>query len=123
MSESIEKTVSQLITMVGKVLEGQTEMKADIAGIKTEIADMKADITGMKTDIAYMKADMAHMKTEMAYMKGEISEANADRAEIRDTLNDINTKLTYLVSDVDLLEKDNLQNKKEINRIKKHLEI
>lgn len=87
MSESIEKMVSQLITMVGKVLEGQAEAK---------------------TEMAEMKAEMSEIKTEIVLVKNR--------------LDDIDDKLTYLTSDVELIEQKNLQNEKEINRIKKQIQ-
>ncbi|MEW6695859.1 MAG: hypothetical protein ACOY35_10915 [Bacillota bacterium] len=116
MSESTEKMVSQLITMVGKVLEGQAEMKAEMDELKVDMAELKADMDEMKFDMDEMKADMNEMKADMA-------EAKVERVQIINSLEDINNKLSYLVADVELLEHDNLQNKKEINRIKKLMEI
>ncbi|GAB6159237.1 hypothetical protein JCM39194_24370 [Desulfotomaculum varum] len=39
--------VSQLITMVGKVLEGKAELRTEMAGMKAEIANIKAEMANI----------------------------------------------------------------------------
>lgn len=46
------------------------------------------------------------------------AELKSEIAQVRNEVDKNNSKLTYLVADVELLEHDDFQNKKEINRIK-----
>ncbi|SHE38299.1 hypothetical protein [Desulforamulus putei] len=121
-NKNMEQMVSQLITMVGKVLEGQNDLKAEMTGMKVEINEMKAEMAGMKAEINEMKAEMAGMKAEIHEIRAEMNEMKAEIIEIKNRLNDIDGKLVYLTADVELLEHETRQNKKEINRIKKQIE-
>ncbi|MDO7786301.1 hypothetical protein [Desulforamulus aquiferis] len=99
MSESIEKMLSQLIT---RVWEDQKE-------IKFEMLEMKSNIVEMKSEIVVITADISEIKTEIV--------------QINNRLTGIDDKLSYLTSDVRLLEQKTLQNEKELNRMKKQVEM
>ena len=70
-----------------------TGMKSDISGLKTEVADMKSDISGLKTEVADMKSDISGLKTEVADMKSDISGLKTEVAGMKSEVADMNQRL------------------------------
>ena len=66
------------------VLSALTDIKTDIAVMKTDIAGMKTDIAVMKTDIAGMKTDIAVMKTDIAVIHTRLDGLEVDVQSIFD---------------------------------------
>lgn len=106
--EQINNNLAQLLKMVGSLIESNHETKKDIASIKVDVSELKADVAELKKDVAELKTDVCELKVEMNIVK--------------DRLSNIEGKLTYLIADVELLDDETRQNKKDINRLKKFLE-
>ncbi|MGP4064465.1 hypothetical protein ACTWPF_06030 [Oceanobacillus sp. M65] len=69
--DRMENTLSQIITMLGNVMEEQTAMK-------TDQATMKEELTTLKDMQAAMKADQATMWKEITAMKEENKEQHTE---------------------------------------------
>ncbi len=78
------------------------DMKSDITGIKTEMADMKSDITGIKAEMADMKADITGIKTEIADMKADIKGSQTEITGIKAHLQNIDARLDRIEHTVGL---------------------
>lgn len=84
--DRMENTLSQIITMLGNVMEEQTAMKTDQATMKEELTTLKDMQAAMKADQATMKSDQATMWKEITAMKKESKEQHT---EVMDKLKSI----------------------------------
>ena len=53
-------------------------IRKDISDLKTDMAELKTEVKGVKADISRLKADMAELKTEVKGVKADISELKTD---------------------------------------------
>ncbi|AVQ99961.1 hypothetical protein OBCHQ24_13390 [Oceanobacillus iheyensis] len=85
--DRMENTLSQIITMLGNVMEEQTAMK-------TDQATMKEELTTLKDMQAAMKADQATMWKEITAMKKESKEQHT---EVMDKLKSIEANQEHIL--------------------------
>ncbi len=72
--------MDEIKAILQAILHNQEMTRAEIAGIKTEIAGIKADIAGIKNEIAEIKADMNGLRLEVADLRTKMNK-HFDAAE------------------------------------------
>ena len=68
--------IQAVVTRIGEVetnlKSDLATVKTDLAGVKTDVAVLKTDMAGVKTDVGVLKTDMADVKTDTAVLKKEV---------------------------------------------------
>jgi len=52
------------------------EVKTDLAGVKADLTEVKTDLAGVKADLTEVKTDLAGVKTNLATLKAELEHSN-----------------------------------------------
>ncbi len=72
-----------------KLSQEMTEVKTDIAGIKTELNIVKTDIAGIKAELNIVKTDITGIKAELAGVKSEILALKQSQTRFETKLNTV----------------------------------
>ena len=94
-----------------------SELKTDMAQVKTEINELKSDVSELKSDMIQVKAEINELKSDMAQVKTEISELKADVSELKTDMIQVKSEISELKADVGELKSDMIQVKSDIEHI------
>ncbi|WAR54456.1 hypothetical protein PtB15_4B73 [Puccinia triticina] len=116
------RAIKQEKAFEGRILSSvaslSSTMKADIAGLKTDVATVKTDIAATKTDIAGLKADVAVMKTNIAGLKTNVATVKTDIAGLKTDVATVKTDIAGLKTDVATVKTDIAAMKTDIAGLK-----
>jgi chromosome segregation ATPase len=71
---ALQADVAALKTEVADVTADVAGLKSGVGELTTEMADLRADVMTLKADVADVKADVATLKADMVDMKGTVAE-------------------------------------------------
>ena len=61
----------------------RSDIKSDVGGLKSDVAEVKSDVAGLKSDMAEVKSDVAGLKSDMAEVKSDVGGLKSDVTEVR----------------------------------------
>ena len=92
----LRRTITENDRAHGAMVNDITDLKTDMAVVKTDVAGLKADMTVVKTDVAGLKADMAVVKTDVAGLKADVTDLKADMAAVNANTAAVNANMAAL---------------------------
>ena len=81
-----------------------TQVKTDVAVLKTDVAELKTDVAVLKTDVAELKTDVAVLKTDVAELKTDVAILKTDMVWLKDGFTELSRKMSALGDDMSRLE-------------------
>lgn len=87
-----------------QIMEGQTEIKTDLVGVKSELSGIKTDLAGVKselsevkTDLAGVKSKLSEVKTDLVGVKSELSEVKNEVRKNTISIEEMNKKIDVII--------------------------
>ncbi|RXI96171.1 hypothetical protein DS745_20730 [Anaerobacillus alkaliphilus] len=125
--DRFEGMLTQLVSMVGHLKQDVEVIKADVAELKTDVAILKTDVEVLKADVADLKLDMANVKADVAELKSDMFNVKVEITDMRETQerqhNEVMGKLELLRIDQEITWAKTVENEREIERVKKQLQM
>jgi chromosome segregation ATPase len=90
--------------LIQQLVEGQKELKTDVAVLKTDVALLKEGQEELKTDVALLKEGQEELKTDVASLKEGQEELRTDVAELKTDVAELKegqNKLTAVVINIE----------------------
>ncbi len=78
----------------------RTELKSDIAELKSGMAVVKSDIAELKSGMAVVKSDIAELKSDMTVVKSDIAELKSDMTVVKSDIAELKSDIAELKSDI-----------------------
>lgn len=97
--KQMHETVSQLVTMVGHVLNEQAEMRRDMNDIRTDIKEIRGEMNDIRNDIKEIRGEMTLMNSRLDFIQQDV-------AVIKDTCQILMEKNQQHDQDLFILKRD-----------------
>ncbi len=117
-----ERDISEIMRLLGTAIKGINELKTNFTEVKAEIADVKSELKAEIADVkSELKAEIADLKTELkaeiADVKTELKAEIADvKSELKAEIADVKSELKAEIADVKSELKTDLHNfRSEVN--------
>ena len=65
LAQTVREFVAATDARLGRLEEGQAELKADVTELKADVTELKADVTELKADVTELKADVTELKADV----------------------------------------------------------
>ena len=62
LAQTVREYVAATDARLGRLEDGQAELKADVTELKADVTELKADVTELKADVTELKADVTELK-------------------------------------------------------------
>ena len=62
LAQTVREYVAATDARLGRLEEGQAELKADVTELKADVTELKADVTELKADVTELKTDVTELK-------------------------------------------------------------
>ena len=80
--DAAEALMAQFPATEGDQLVTRDHLRAELAGVRTEIADLRADFGGLRGEFADLRAEFAELggevRSEMAAFRGDLADLRSD---------------------------------------------
>ncbi len=83
LAQTVREFVAATDARLGRLEEGQAELKADVTELKADVTELKADVTELKADVTELKADVTELKADVTELKADVTELKADVTELK----------------------------------------
>ncbi len=114
--------------MEGKILKAIEALNGkfdnlakDVSVIKDDICGMKTEISGMKTEMGTMKDEINTIKTDISEIKCKVDAISEQTAILTEFRTETMQRFELIESSIEVLGKENFNNKIELVEIKKRI--
>ena len=83
LAQTVREYVAATDARLGRLEEGQAELKADVTELKADVTELKADVTELKADVTELKAGQIRLEEGQARLEGRIGDVAGTAYERR----------------------------------------
>ncbi len=84
LAQTVREFVAATDARLGRLEEGQAELKADVTELKADVTELKADVTELKADVTELKADVTELKADVTELKADVTELKAGQIRLEE---------------------------------------
>ena len=83
LAQTVREYVAATDARLGRLEDGQAELKADVTELKADVTELKADVTELKADVTELKAGQIRLEEGQARLEGRIGDVAGTAYERR----------------------------------------
>ena len=83
LAQTVREYVAATDARLGRLEEGQAELKADVTELKADVTELKADVTELKADVTELKVGQIRLEEGQARLEGRIGDVAGTAYERR----------------------------------------
>ena len=83
LAQTVREYVAATDARLGRLEEGQAELKADVTELKADVTELKADVTELKADVTELKVGQIRLEEGQARLEGRIGDVAGTAYEQR----------------------------------------
>ena len=83
LAQTVREYVAATDARLGRLEDGQAELKADVTELKADVTELKADVTELKADVTELKVGQIRLEEGQARLEGRIGDVAGTAYERR----------------------------------------